>query len=192
MAKHIKHIPEILYFWRAHEKSVVENIAVKQYAVDAGFGNNIETYNRVENPTFWQKIGSAVGLADTRKDVIKKEIEDLKKELSELDVNSEEYKALQDRLGLLVNEYEEVSNTWYESFGNFVETAVVNPVKSVFGFMTGSWLKPLKDWMFGDKKKKEEEEKDQGGPRITESASKAITEIPEEAFFISYFTELHY
>ena len=36
MTKHIKHIPEILYFWRAHDKSVVENIAVKQYAVDAG------------------------------------------------------------------------------------------------------------------------------------------------------------
>ena len=85
---------------------------------------------------------------------------------------------------LLVNEYEDVSNKWYESFGNFVETVVVNPVKGVFGFMTGSWLKPLKDWMFGskedkNKKKEEKEEKDQGGPRITESMSKSITELPE-------------
>ena len=153
-------------------------------AAEAGFGDNIETYNRVENPTFWQKIGSAVGLADTRKEVIKKEIDNLKKELSELDVNSEEYKALQDRLNLLVNEYEDVSNKWYESFGNFVEMAVVNPVKGVFGFMTGSWLKPLKDWMFGEKGKeeendKEEEKKDQGGPRVTQKASKDITQIPD-------------
>ncbi len=35
-AKRISHIPEILYFWRAHEGSVVEDVAAKGYAVDAG------------------------------------------------------------------------------------------------------------------------------------------------------------
>lgn len=35
-AKQIRHIPEILYFWRAHEGSVVEDVSAKGYAVDAG------------------------------------------------------------------------------------------------------------------------------------------------------------
>lgn len=35
-AAKIFHIPEILYFWRAHEGSVVENISAKEYAVSAG------------------------------------------------------------------------------------------------------------------------------------------------------------
>ncbi|MBD5158189.1 MAG: glycosyltransferase [Butyrivibrio sp.] len=35
-AKKVSHIPEILYFWRAHKGSVVEDVAVKGYAVDAG------------------------------------------------------------------------------------------------------------------------------------------------------------
>lgn len=35
-ASSIKHIARILYFWRAHEGSVVEDISAKQYAIDAG------------------------------------------------------------------------------------------------------------------------------------------------------------
>lgn len=35
-ARRIVHIPEILYYWRAHPKSVADNIAAKPYAVDAG------------------------------------------------------------------------------------------------------------------------------------------------------------
>lgn len=35
-AKKVSHIPEILYFWRAHEGSVVEDVSAKGYAVDAG------------------------------------------------------------------------------------------------------------------------------------------------------------
>lgn len=50
MTKRIKHIPEILYFWRAHKNSVVENVAVKQYAVDAG-KNAVKDYmNSLEIP----------------------------------------------------------------------------------------------------------------------------------------------
>lgn len=35
-AKHIIHIPEILYFWRAHAGSVVQDINAKNYAIEAG------------------------------------------------------------------------------------------------------------------------------------------------------------
>lgn len=35
-ANKVAHIPEILYFWRAHEGSVVEDVSAKSYAVDAG------------------------------------------------------------------------------------------------------------------------------------------------------------
>lgn len=35
-AKNIRHIPEILYYWRVHEQSVAMNISAKSYAVDAG------------------------------------------------------------------------------------------------------------------------------------------------------------
>ena len=35
-AKKVCHIPEILYFWRAHKGSVVADINAKSYAVDAG------------------------------------------------------------------------------------------------------------------------------------------------------------
>lgn len=32
----IRHIPKVLYFWRAHEGSVVKDVSVKEYAVEAG------------------------------------------------------------------------------------------------------------------------------------------------------------
>lgn len=35
-AEKVIHIPEILYFWRAHKGSVVEDINAKKYAIDAG------------------------------------------------------------------------------------------------------------------------------------------------------------
>ena len=35
-AKRIVHIPEILYYWRAHSGSVADSIAVKPYVIDAG------------------------------------------------------------------------------------------------------------------------------------------------------------
>ena len=35
-ARHIVHIPEILYYWRAHAGSVAESTGVKLYVVDAG------------------------------------------------------------------------------------------------------------------------------------------------------------
>lgn len=35
-ATKIKHIPELLYFWRAHEGSVVEDVSAKEYAIAAG------------------------------------------------------------------------------------------------------------------------------------------------------------
>ncbi|MCM1308032.1 MAG: glycosyltransferase [Butyrivibrio sp.] len=35
-AKRVSHIPEILYFWRAHQGSVAGGLAAKEYAVDAG------------------------------------------------------------------------------------------------------------------------------------------------------------
>ncbi len=35
-AKRVRHIPEPLYFWRAHEGSVVGGVEAKSYAVDAG------------------------------------------------------------------------------------------------------------------------------------------------------------
>lgn len=35
-AKHIVHIPKVLYYWRVHSGSVASNIAVKSYAVEAG------------------------------------------------------------------------------------------------------------------------------------------------------------
>ena len=35
-AQVIRHIPEILYYWRVHEQSVAMNISAKSYAVDAG------------------------------------------------------------------------------------------------------------------------------------------------------------
>lgn len=36
MAENIRHIPKVLYFWRAHEGSVVADVSVKEYAVSAG------------------------------------------------------------------------------------------------------------------------------------------------------------
>ena len=35
-AQIIRHVPEILYYWRVHEQSVAMNISAKSYAVDAG------------------------------------------------------------------------------------------------------------------------------------------------------------
>lgn len=35
-AEHIAHIPEILYYWRAHEGSVAESAGVKPYVIEAG------------------------------------------------------------------------------------------------------------------------------------------------------------
>jgi len=35
-AKHVEHIPEVLYFWRSHPGSVAEDIASKTYAINAG------------------------------------------------------------------------------------------------------------------------------------------------------------
>ena len=35
-ARHIVHIPEILYYWRAHAGSVAESTGVKPYVIDAG------------------------------------------------------------------------------------------------------------------------------------------------------------
>ena len=36
VAKHVSHIPEVLYFWRVHPQSVSMNINAKTYAIDAG------------------------------------------------------------------------------------------------------------------------------------------------------------
>lgn len=36
IAEHITHIPEVLYYWRAHSDSVADNIGNKNYAVEAG------------------------------------------------------------------------------------------------------------------------------------------------------------
>ena len=35
-ARHIVHIPEILYYWRAHAGSVAESVGIKPYTIDAG------------------------------------------------------------------------------------------------------------------------------------------------------------
>lgn len=35
-AKHVSHVPEILYFWRVHPESVSADISAKPYAIDAG------------------------------------------------------------------------------------------------------------------------------------------------------------
>lgn len=35
-AKHVSHIPEVLYFWRVHPQSVSMDISAKSYAIDAG------------------------------------------------------------------------------------------------------------------------------------------------------------
>ncbi len=35
-AKHVSHVPEILYFWRVHPQSVSADISAKPYAIDAG------------------------------------------------------------------------------------------------------------------------------------------------------------
>lgn len=47
-ASSIKHISRILYFWRAHEGSVVEDISAKQYAIDAGI-NAVKDFLQSEN-----------------------------------------------------------------------------------------------------------------------------------------------
>ena len=44
----IKHIAKILYFWRAHAGSVVEDISAKQYAIDAGI-NAVTDFLQSEN-----------------------------------------------------------------------------------------------------------------------------------------------
>ena len=46
-AKVVKHIARILYFWRAHEGSVVEDISAKKYAIDAGI-NAVQDFLQAE------------------------------------------------------------------------------------------------------------------------------------------------
>lgn len=43
VAKKVHHIPQILYFWRAHKGSVVEDVYAKEYAISAGI-NAVKTH----------------------------------------------------------------------------------------------------------------------------------------------------
>ena len=47
-ANKIKHVAKVLYFWRAHAGSVVEDISAKQYAIDAGI-NAVTDFLQSEN-----------------------------------------------------------------------------------------------------------------------------------------------
>ncbi len=45
-AVHIRHVPEILYFWRAHKNSVASDISAKMYTIDAAKQALVEHYKR--------------------------------------------------------------------------------------------------------------------------------------------------
>ena len=92
-----------------------------QYNADMkekGFGDNRQAYRSFENATMWQKMGRGIGIVDSKRDLVKKELEILQKELESKDPSSEEYKSIELQMENLNKTLDDTFDTWYESLGN--------------------------------------------------------------------------
>ncbi len=76
-ASNIRHIPKVLYFWRAHSGSVAQDISSKEYAIDAGLRAVKSHLQRQGIPASVEKIKDGMTIYRVRYDMDEKEIEKL-------------------------------------------------------------------------------------------------------------------
>lgn len=91
--------------------------AMSQQTDAAGFGDQTTKYSDVMNKGLWQKVGNQFGLAETKRQGVRKEITDVEAQL-EAATDPTEIADLQSRLTKLRETEKGVGRTWWEATGD--------------------------------------------------------------------------
>lgn len=130
----------ILSFTNVRGEMEEQQAKLKSDAEAAGF-DDVDTFNSIENTTFWGSIFAKVPIVGkTKRKKIAKYIEGLNQELeaAQAEGNTQQVQKIQDSIEKAQVYYNDTKESWWESVGSAV---------SNFASKAGSWLSKL--WPFG-------------------------------------------